>query len=88
KNTTESLTTNRIKKDKKIVSAPSITNMTIDLYDSTIDQPEFLVALSSESTDTSITPEIEYIEPIDDKPKFPEIIKSVNNEPEISPDLP
>ncbi|CAG8818079.1 24174_t:CDS:2, partial [Gigaspora margarita] len=62
--------------------------MTIDLYDSTIDQPEFSVGSSSESTDTSINPEIEHIEPIDDKPKFPEIIKSVNDEPEISPDLP
>ncbi|CAG8789847.1 8341_t:CDS:2, partial [Gigaspora margarita] len=88
KNTTESLTTNRIEKDKEIVSAPSITNMTIDLYDSTIDQPEFSVVLSSESTDTSITPEIEHIEPIDDKPKFPEIIELVNDEPEISSDLP
>ncbi|CAG8843685.1 9308_t:CDS:1, partial [Gigaspora margarita] len=76
KNTTESSTTNRIKKDKEIVSAPPITNMTIDLYNSTIDQPEFSVVSSSESTDTSITPEIKCVEPIDDKPKFPEIIES------------
>ncbi|CAG8830244.1 19041_t:CDS:2, partial [Gigaspora margarita] len=73
---------------KEIVSAPPITNTTIDLYDLTIDQSEFSVVSPSESTDTSITPEIKCVEPIDDKPKFSEIIESVNDEPEISPDLP
>ncbi|CAG8597431.1 5378_t:CDS:1, partial [Paraglomus occultum] len=43
-----------------------------------------------------MAPEIGHVEPIDDKPKSPKIIEklvsdeagSVNNEPEISPDLP
>ncbi|CAG8798843.1 32192_t:CDS:1, partial [Gigaspora margarita] len=53
---------------------------------SIIDQPEFSVASSSVST---IVPEIKYVELIDDKPEHSsEIIESVNNEPEISPDLP
>ncbi|CAG8844182.1 30873_t:CDS:1, partial [Gigaspora margarita] len=32
---------NRIEKGKDIFPAPSITNMTQDLFDSIIDQPEF-----------------------------------------------
>ncbi|CAG8817943.1 31988_t:CDS:1, partial [Gigaspora margarita] len=53
---------------------------------SIIDQPEFLVASSSVST---IAPEIEHVEPIDNKPEHSfEIIELVNDKPEISPDLP
>ncbi|CAG8645936.1 11374_t:CDS:2, partial [Paraglomus brasilianum] len=39
------------------------------------DQPEYSVASSSKSTDISMTPEIEHVEPSDDKHKSPEIIE-------------
>jgi len=82
------LTTNRIEKGKEIVSSPPITNMTQDLFDSIIDQPKYSVALSSKSTNISLPPEIEHVEPSDDKSK-PSIenIKSVENKPKISPVL-
>jgi len=82
------LTTNRIEKGKEIVSSPPITNMTQDLFDSIIDQPKYSVASSSKSTNISLPPEIEHVEPSDDKSK-PSIenIKSVENKPKISPVL-
>ena len=62
--------------------------MTQDLFDSIIDQPKYSVALSSKSTNISLPPEIEHVEPSDDKSK-PSIenIKSVENKPKISPVL-
>ena len=62
--------------------------MTQDLFDSIIDQPKYSVASSSKSTNISLPPEIEHVEPSDDKSK-PSIenIKSVENKPKISPVL-
>ena len=60
--------------------------MTQDLFDSITN--EYSVASSSKSTNISLPPEIVDIEPVDDKPKSPEIIESMKDEPEISPDLP
>ena len=64
KNIAKSSITNQIEKGKEIVSAPSITNMTQDLFDSTIDQPEFSVASSSKSADISLPPEIVHLSTI------------------------
>ena len=99
KNIAKSSITNQIEKGKEIVSAPSITNMTQDLFDSITNESS--VALSSVSTDISPPPEIIHVGPVDDKSKpvseiikpandkvEPSPIESVENEPEISPDLP
>ncbi|CAJ0848329.1 6444_t:CDS:1, partial [Entrophospora sp. SA101] len=88
KKISESSTTDRIEKGKEIVSAPPITNMTQDLFDSIIDQPKYSVASSSKSTNISLPPDIEHVEPSDDKSK-PSIenIKSLENKPKISPVL-
>ncbi|CAG8644288.1 6982_t:CDS:2, partial [Paraglomus brasilianum] len=70
-----------IPKPEKKITEPLIT----DYIEK--DQPEYSVASSSGSTDISLSPEIMNVDPIDDKPKSPEIIELVNYEPEISPDL-
>ncbi|CAG8634499.1 10371_t:CDS:2 [Cetraspora pellucida] len=95
KNIAKTLITDHIKKGKKIVSAPPITKMIQDLFDSITDQSESSVASSSKSIDISLPPKIVDVEVIDNKSKSLKIIKlvsdeaeSVNNKPEISPDLP
>lgn len=79
------LATEHIKKAKDSSPAP-IANMTQDLFDSITDKSP--VVSSSKSTDISLPPEIVDIEVVDDNPKSPEIIESVSDELEISPDLP
>ncbi|RHZ86136.1 hypothetical protein Glove_54g31 [Diversispora epigaea] len=63
--------------------------MTQDLFDSIRDRDECLVASSSDSTNTFMTPVIVHIESLDDEvePSF-EIIESVNDEPELFTDPP
>ncbi|CAH1769738.1 14537_t:CDS:1, partial [Entrophospora sp. SA101] len=87
--------TDHIKKGRDS-SPPPITNITQDLSNLIIDQPEYSVASSSKSiakqwdfvpTDISPPPEIEHIESVDDEVESPEIIELVNDEPEISLDL-
>ncbi|CAG8856749.1 2552_t:CDS:1, partial [Gigaspora margarita] len=93
KNIAETSTTDRIEKGKDSSPTPPITDETQELFDSIIDQPECSVASSSKSTNISVTPEIEYVESLDDKLETPEIVEeseiqgytlSVENEPEIS----
>ncbi|RIB26578.1 hypothetical protein C2G38_2030098 [Gigaspora rosea] len=88
-----SSTTDHIEKGKEKQSfdvphhifTPPIAKMTQDLFDLIIDQPEFPVASSSESTDISLPPEIIHVEPVDDKSEpSPKIIESVNDEPETN----
>ncbi|CAG8480511.1 30214_t:CDS:2 [Gigaspora margarita] len=57
--------------------------MTQDLFDSITDKPEFLLASSSGSTNISTSPEIKCVEAMDDKPKSPEIIEIVDNDPDL-----
>ncbi|CAJ0627506.1 13959_t:CDS:2 [Entrophospora sp. SA101] len=86
KKISESSTTDRIKKGKDTFPAPPITNMTQELFDSIIDQPEYSVASSSKSTDISLPPEIEHVESVDDRSEpASEIIKPANDEVEPSP---
>ena len=90
------LPTNRNGKGKDSSPVPPITNTTRALFDSIIDQPENSIASSSKSTDISLPPKIVDVEVVNDKSKSSEIIEEseirgtslVNNEPEISPDLP
>ncbi|CAG8853708.1 1230_t:CDS:1, partial [Gigaspora margarita] len=93
KNIAETSTTDRIKKGKDSSPTPPVTNETQELFDSIIDQLECSVASSSKSTNISVTPEIKYVESLDDKLETPEIVEeseiqgytlSVENEPEIS----
>ncbi|CAJ0627398.1 2348_t:CDS:2, partial [Entrophospora sp. SA101] len=67
------LTTDHIKKGKNVSPAPPITNLTQDLFDSITNESS--VASSSKSADIPMTPEIECVEPVDDKPEPPEIIE-------------
>ncbi|RIB18261.1 hypothetical protein C2G38_2185149 [Gigaspora rosea] len=76
--------TDHIEKGKN-TSTPPVTKMTQDLFDSIIDQPEYSVASSSNSTNIS-SPKIIHVEPIDHKSKSAKISPNlpINNEPKTS----
>ncbi|CAG8636617.1 9123_t:CDS:1, partial [Scutellospora calospora] len=96
KNIAETLTTDCIEKGKDLspVPIPAVTNMTQDLFDYITGQSEYSVASLSKTTDIFMTPEIEYVEPVDNKSepsskiiKEPEIrgyASSVNDKPETN----
>ncbi|CAG8575689.1 9399_t:CDS:2, partial [Scutellospora calospora] len=69
KNIAETSTTDHIEKGKDSSPAPipAVTNMIQDLFNYITGQSEYSVASSFKTTDIFMTPEIEYIEPVDNK---------------------